>query len=1121
MKILLSQSIAMPNKRNTSVSRLATAAWVLLVLSFAAVPTAAFDQNALQNIISESCGLRCWLHNITIHIPDQSFSVGTFTLALKNIICSSIDLGALDSSLSGLAVSLKASGIGITCSASWKLSGKLLPSASGGLQAHILPDSTTLQTQLELTKDADGLASSAKLNYCDMSLHITVDFTGGGLVDSILQLFRDIIASSLQSVLKDVICEELTTAVSNNLTKVLQNVNNQIRPFLHPQPPSPSPLVPPGSVHLRDNPTIAILDYLLDTVIGADGPLGLNKIANFLTNGTGRIEATGIKGAQVTVSLSSLANITFGLTGFGLAGINTWKTFDLIVPVNAYTLDSQTYMDRLDLNFTFFVNVSVADGTVVSASKSLYESALMSMSMKDNMLSSDVVLALRNHILPFLKPDQLNMQCILSTVEVAEITNLAFNISLTQLALVALGGDVEQDLDEAIDNIIALFTSSFRPAIPAFMNGVIAGPGRDRLNKYFAGVVAQNHTCPVSHWEGGNIDDLEVDMLAVILTSSIGGAVIILLVAVLLILQILNRQKKRQQRSSRHFLADVDDPATEGLVASINNDPGAHLQAKKSSSCEPCLALHSHVAWYFRYGIPMVIVINVALFINANISIGASVYAIVQLGLDEVQLPPLFPFSLGSSVRDMWKAGVYPLSLLVAVFSGAWPYLKLILLFLCWMLPVRILSAKRRETVLRVVDALGKWSLIDAYIMILMLVAFHENIISPAVPESGTKAGAAGAQFVVAPKSGFYLFLLATITSLVVTHVILACHRRAANWRRRHEIARLEHKLPSEAVGAHSFRVGHTLVRCTWLGRALVTVLLLITTALMIVGSVLESFSFRTEGLAAVAIEFLGYPVQKDYSVLTLGEAIPAGAYNPNGVGVHLIQSTFFIFAVAVPLCHLVFLLTLWLAPLRPVVQKYMFMMTEVLNAWSALDVFVISIIAALLEIEQFAQFIIGDKCDLINEILKEYLQPVLPGMDKCYDVVATLQWGCWILFTACVIYWIAGYLVMQLCHKILEERSDKAYRSVVKAAQQHREAAYSSSSSSSAEATASSPDGSSTFKLSSNDYAKDMSAFTAGSEKLTWLAEEQQDTRCGPAIRAVAAWLYLIQEVDVVDELL
>lgn len=42
-------------------------------------------------------------------------------------------------------------------------------------------------------------------------------------------------------------------------------------------------------------------------------------------------------------------------------------------------------------------------------------------------------------------------------------------------------------------------------------------------------------------------------------------------------------------------------------------------------------------------------------------------------------------------------AGVWPLSLLIAGFSGAWPYTKLLLMFVAWVIPVKFLSVKRRE----------------------------------------------------------------------------------------------------------------------------------------------------------------------------------------------------------------------------------------------------------------------------------------------------------------------------------------------------------------------------------------------------------------------------------------
>ncbi len=69
-----------------------------------------------------------------------------------------------------------------------------------------------------------------------------------------------------------------------------------------------------------------------------------------------------------------------------------------------------------------------------------------------------------------------------------------------------------------------------------------------------------------------------------------------------------------------------------------------------------------------------------------------------------------------------------------------------------------------RESVLTWLDGLGKWSLIDFFVMILMLCAFFFELHI-------------GPEMLVLPKWGFYDFLLATMISLGLGHIILACHR--------------------------------------------------------------------------------------------------------------------------------------------------------------------------------------------------------------------------------------------------------------------------------------------------------------------------------------------------------
>lgn len=80
---------------------------------------------------------------------------------------------------------------------------------------------------------------------------------------------------------------------------------------------------------------------------------------------------------------------------------------------------------------------------------------------------------------------------------------------------------------------------------------------------------------------------------------------------------------------------------------------------------------------------PIAILLTTLLFIWSNSSIGASVLLFLKLGNNPASETELKKFGLVDTVFDMWRAGVYPLSLLIAAFSGIWPYGKLFLMTLC------------------------------------------------------------------------------------------------------------------------------------------------------------------------------------------------------------------------------------------------------------------------------------------------------------------------------------------------------------------------------------------------------------------------------------------------------
>ncbi|CAE7853808.1 unnamed protein product [Symbiodinium microadriaticum] len=109
--------------------------------------------------------------------------------------------------------------------------------------------------------------------------------------------------------------------------------------------------------------------------------------------------------------------------------------------------------------------------------------------------------------------------------------------------------------------------------------------------------------------------------------------------------------------------------------------------------------------------------------------------------------------------------------------------------------------------------------------------------------------------------------------------------------------------------------------------------------------------------------------------------------------------------------------------PLRLGTFRQLVVLAEVMNAWNAIDVFVLSVAAALLEIEQFAEFIIGDSCDEIDKLLKQYFDDQLNGDDTCFEVTASLKTDFWVLCFAASLMLFGGLPMLSVCHAAIRDR--------------------------------------------------------------------------------------------------
>lgn len=109
-------------------------------------------------------------------------------------------------------------------------------------------------------------------------------------------------------------------------------------------------------------------------------------------------------------------------------------------------------------------------------------------------------------------------------------------------------------------------------------------------------------------------------------------------------------------------------------------------------------------------------------------------------------------YTLPHSVWMMWKNGYYLLAAIILCFSIVFPFLKLGSMTLLWFM--RFDDAERAKY-LSILSFLGKWSMLDVFVVALLLVLTESKTLLQATP-----------------RIGVYLFAAAILISMVTSFLI-------------------------------------------------------------------------------------------------------------------------------------------------------------------------------------------------------------------------------------------------------------------------------------------------------------------------------------------------------------
>eukprot|EP01064_Diplonema_japonicum_P027650 TRINITY_DN4040_c0_g1_i1.p1 TRINITY_DN4040_c0_g1~~TRINITY_DN4040_c0_g1_i1.p1 ORF type:complete len:1313 (+),score=263.84 TRINITY_DN4040_c0_g1_i1:87-3941(+) len=447
------------------------------------------------------------------------------------------------------------------------------------------------------------------------------------------------------------------------------------------------------------------------------------------------------------------------------------------------------------------------------------------------------------------------------------------------------------------------------------------------------------------------------------------------------------------------------------------------------------LVLHPALPAWFRWGVVFILFGTVALFLTSNTppqGVGAVVRARLWLAGSLIKINNLFTYALANTIRDMWNGAVYPLSIIVLVFSGMWPYTKMAILIWAWCVPPCVVSPATRGKILQAVDFLGKWSLIDSFMVVMMMVAFRMHILLPP-DQQYLPPKFFVLDVVVTPYWGLFGFMTAAIMALVINHIMVMANRHCIDY---DESGGKSGGWFEDASAKFSDERVKLCLHCDededknkmWWRSAGVVGLLVLSLSLLIAGVSVNIFTFEIEGLAAWALNLQGAGTsQSEYSIIGLANGVMSQAPLTNLLGEYLyLVIGFMLFTVVLPIAQILALLSLWLLPLTLKEQKMLFVANEVIAAWCCLEVFIVVLIAVLMEIGKFAGFLIGNSCIPINAAMANILHPLgymTDVDDTCFTVKAVLVEGCWILFAAAIASNVAYLVAWKYAEHLIESR--------------------------------------------------------------------------------------------------
>jgi hypothetical protein len=468
---------------------------------------------------------------------------------------------------------------------------------------------------------------------------------------------------------------------------------------------------------------------------------------------------------------------------------------------------------------------------------------------------------------------------------------------------------------------------------------------------------------------------------------------------------------------------------------------------------------HPQTPLVAKYVVPVVCLLNVLGLIVAILFVDAANIIIKFTLLSQTTQPvQLVPFTIVSTINYMWNSGAYPLAVLIALASCAWPILKNLMLLALWFTPATIVRPRRRHAILSVLDLLGKWSFLDVYVIVIMLAALRTYVRASYVSYVAfLNPNFFVVEVSVSPEAGIIMLCFIAASSLLVNHVIVIMDNRVLESNRVTEDKVNGNfvdygKVPARAalkraVAKHVFigKDKNGLVRKV---SRRGTMVLMATTflggVLTIVGSMLPLITFEQNGLIGLLLQLIeegkapGAQFEsqlkvKTYSIYSLGTGLSAAPSDTAGQRIVILffQALYFINVLVGPVLTMVLTFALLTRAFSLPSLNMAIFWTHIASYWSAVEVLFVALVATIIEIGPVTQFIVdfitNDVCGYVQAAIQLAVEDAAKD-GSCLDVVGRFEVGAVPLFigVACLLF--AFYATTTLARAVADDRYFAAY---------------------------------------------------------------------------------------------